>query len=103
DLNARVDLDEVETVLLIDQEFARAGVLVAGRFHEADGGSADRVADRRREVGRRRFLDELLMAALQRAIALEQMNDVAVTVAENLHFDVARLLDVLFQVDAAIL
>ena len=30
------------------------------------------------------------MAALDRAVALEQMHDVAVTVAEHLHLDMAR-------------
>ena len=43
------------------------------------------------------------MPALQRAIALEEVDDVAVLVAEDLHFDVPRLLDVLLEVDAAVL
>ena len=43
------------------------------------------------------------MAALQGAVALEEVDDVAVAVAEDLHLDVARLLDVLLEVDAAVL
>ena len=43
------------------------------------------------------------MAALQRAIALPEVDDVAVAVGQDLHFDVARLLDVFFEVDAAVL
>ena len=43
------------------------------------------------------------MAALERTIALEKMDDVAVIVGQNLHFDVPRLLDVFFEVDAAVL
>ncbi len=39
------------------------------------------------------------MPALDRALALEQMHHVAVVVADHLKLDVARLLDVLFQVD----
>ena len=85
------------------QELAGAGVVVAGRLDQPHGRLADVVADLWRQVRRGRFLDQLLMAALQRAIALPQMDDVAVPVAEDLHFDVARLLDVLFEVDAAVL
>ena len=51
-------------------------------------------AHRRRHAGRGRFLDHLLMAALQRAIALEQMHGVAVIVGEHLHLDVARPRDI---------
>ena len=50
---------------------------------------------------RRRFLDQLLMAALDRALALAEMHDVAVVVAENLELDVARRFDVLLEVDVA--
>ena len=43
------------------------------------------------------------MPALQGTIALPQMDDVAMAVGEDLHLDVARLFDVLFQVNAAVL
>ena len=43
------------------------------------------------------------MAALQRAVAFAQVHDVAVHVAEDLDFHVARLLDVLLEVDRAVL
>src|SRR5581483_3121820 len=42
------------------------------------------------------------MAALDRAFALSQVDDVAVVVGEDLDFDVARSLDVFFEVDAAV-
>jgi hypothetical protein len=44
--------------------------------------------------GRGRFLDHLLVAALERAVALEQVDGVPVVVAEDLHLDMARLGDV---------
>ena len=44
DLDAGVHLDEVEVVLLVDEELARAGVGVVGRLDQPDG----RVAHRRR-------------------------------------------------------
>ena len=40
--------------------------------------------------GRGRLLDQLLVAALHRAVALAEMDHVAVRVAEDLHLDVAR-------------
>ncbi len=45
------------------------------------------------------FFDHLLVAALQRAIAFEQMDDVAVGVAEHLHLDMARALDIFLDQD----
>src|SRR3989304_5458042 len=42
------------------------------------------------ESRRRRFLDHLLMAALQRAVALAEVDPAAVAVEEELHLDVAR-------------
>ena len=43
------------------------------------------------------------MPALQGAVALEEMQDVAVAIAEELHFDVSRPVEVLLQIDAAVL
>ena len=51
------------------------------------------------EIGRGRALDHLLVAALDRAVALEEMDQVAVRVAEDLHFDVARAAHQLLEVD----
>src|SRR5207245_10026383 len=42
------------------------------------------------------------MAALERAIAFPKMNDVALPVSENLHFDVPRLLEILLEIKAAV-
>ncbi len=53
---------------------------------------AARCASRQRE--RRRELDDLLVPALDRAVALEQVDEVPVVVAEDLHLDVLRALDV---------
>ena len=48
---------------------------------------------------RRRLLENFLVAALQGAFAFAEMDHVAVLIAENLKFDVARMLDQLFHVD----
>ena len=46
-----------------------------------------------RDQRRRALLDHLLMAPLDRALALAQVDHVAVLVAQQLDFDVPRALD----------
>src|SRR5262249_10686012 len=98
-----VDLDEIELVLAINEKLAGAGVGVVGGPDQPHRGLADVLAHLWRQSRRGRLLDELLVAALQRTITLPEVDDVAVMVGEDLHLDVARLLDVLFEVDAAVL
>ena len=42
------------------------------------------------------------MPALHRAIAFPEMHHIAVMIGEDLHFDMPRMLDVFFEVDARI-
>ena len=51
---------------------------------------------------RRRLLDQLLVAALQRAVALAEMDHVAVLVGEHLDLDVARVGQVALEVDGRV-
>src|SRR5260370_870006 len=102
DLNASIGLDEIEGVLLIDQKLARAGVLIAGSLDHPHRRRAHLLADLPRQVRRRRLLNELLVPALQRTITLPKMHDVALAVSEDLNLNVPRLLDVLFEVNAAV-
>ena len=92
DLDARVHLDEDVAAVLAEEELDGAGVDVADR--------ARRTRRRRRtccsrvagvEVGRRRDLDDLLVAALERAVALVEVDDLAGAVGEHLHLDVPRV------------
>ena len=50
---------------------------------------------------RRRLLEQLLVPALNRALALAEVHHVAVVIAEDLELDVARRLEVLLDVDVA--
>ena len=50
----------------------------------------------------RRFLDHLLVAALDRAFPLAEIDDVAVFVAEHLDFDVAGIDDEFLDEDAIV-
>ena len=86
----------------VDEELDRAGVVVAHGARECERGADHAVAERRVEMARRRLFDHFLVAALHRAVALAEMDDVAVRVAEDLDLDVARVLDVLLDVDLVV-
>ena len=86
----------------LDQELDRAGVHVAGGPGEAQRVVQDALAQRRIEARRRRDLDNLLVAQLDRAVALVEVDDVAVAVGQDLHLDVPRPLDQLLEEQRAV-
>ena len=89
DLDARIDFDEIELAAVgVDQELDGAGVLVADGSRPISS-AASQIASRnlRIEIPGRRDLHHFLMPPLQRTIALVQMHQVAVLVAQQLHFD----------------
>ncbi len=107
DLEARVHLHEMEAVLPqsfrnVGDELDGAGAAIADGGGGAHGGSAHRGAHLGRHAGGRGLLDHLLVPALERAVALEEMHDVAVRIAEDLHLDMAGLGHVFFHQDAPV-
>ena len=100
DLDARIDLDEVEVAGVgVHQELDRAGADIVGRVGELAGIAGEFAALLVVQIRRRRALDHLLIAALDRAVALEEVDDIAMGVAEDLHLDMAGPLDQLFEID----
>ncbi len=103
DLDARIDLDEVELAGIgIHEELDGAGMRVIDAARQLQRRLAERLALLWCQVRRGRPLDHLLIAPLHRAVALEQMHQIAVLVAENLHFDVAGADDHLLQIDLVV-
>ena len=99
-LDAGVDFDEVERAgVRVHQELGGAGTEVRGGAGEAYRRGAQRLACRLVEVGRGRPLHHLLVAPLHRAVALEEMDHVAVGVAYQLHLDMAGAAHQLLQED----
>ena len=90
DLQPRVHLHEVEAAVLVGDELHRAGADIAHRLGGIDGRLAHRGAAFARHARRGRFFQHLLVAALHRAVALEQVDAVAMAVAEDLDLDVPR-------------
>ena len=86
----------------VDDELDRAGRAVIDGARQRHRLRAHRRARRRVEKRARRLLDDLLVAALDRAFALAEMDDVAVRVAQHLDLDVPRLLDVFLDEDAVV-
>ena len=93
DLESGVHLEE-EGVLAGDEELDGAGVDVADLAGQVDGRRGDDRADRVGDLARRRLLEHLLVAALDGAVTLVQVHDVAVLVGHDLHLDVPTVLDV---------
>jgi hypothetical protein len=93
DLEPRVRLHENRTGVTIHQELERAA-LVSHRLGRVDDDRAHLAADLLAEHRRRRLLEQLLVTPLNRALALAEMHDRPVLVAENLELDMPGRLDV---------
>src|ERR1700746_1002480 len=102
DLDPRIHFKEIEIPIGVSEEFDRTGTDVLDRARRFDGHLAHRRSHRRCDERRGRFFYHLLIAALNRALALEEMNGFTITVSKYLHFDVARLAHEFLNVKAAI-
>ena len=103
DLDARVHLHEIETIVFVEQKLKSARARIADALARGDRRFAHLFAQLRGHHGRRRFFQKFLMTALNRAFALAEMNTVAVFVGQHLNLDVARALDVTLDVNIAVL
>src|SRR6185503_15707565 len=93
DLEAGVHLEEEEGAAVREEELARPGALVADGLRDPERRVGEAAAGRRADGRRRRLFEDLLVAALDRAVALAEMDAVAVAVEQELDLDVARSLD----------
>ncbi|MPL84613.1 hypothetical protein SDC9_30578 [bioreactor metagenome] len=100
-LQPGVHLDEVEFAVL-EQELDRAGARIAELGHRVGADLADPRALFGGDAGAGSLFQHLLVAALQRAVALAQMHGAALAIAEDLDLDVTRLLEIFLHVDLVI-
>ncbi len=96
-LNARIHFDKKDIFFFVYQKLNRARVAVIHRPCQAQGVIVQFVFRRITQGQTRRNFHHFLKTALHRAVALVQVNDVAIFIAQNLHLDVLRLLDKLLQ------
>ena len=102
DLQARVHFEEVERFVRADNELDGSCALVVDCFGQRDCLLAHRFPDRVIDEWRRRFLYDLLVAALNRTLPLKKINGVAMSVSDDLDFDVVRSLNKLLNEDAIV-
>ena len=86
---------------IVVQIFERPGTAVVYRPGERDRGRTEFFTNGRRQRGRGSFLPDLLAPALQRAFALEAVDDI-VSVPQHLHLDVPSAFDELLDIEPAI-
>ena len=98
-LDPRVHLDEDVVAALVEQELDGARIGVVDLAGECDCVRTDLGPQLLGQVRRGRQLDDLLVAALHAAVALEQVHHVAVPVGQDLHLDVARVEHRLLEID----
>src|SRR5512133_2426047 len=84
DLEPRIQLDEVVRASRSEQELERARIEVGNRMTRARNSRLHHLARRFVECRRRRFLDQLLVPALDRAFPLAEREHAAVGGAEDL-------------------
>ncbi|MES2681944.1 MAG: hypothetical protein V4650_00355 [Pseudomonadota bacterium] len=99
-LDARIDLDEIEMAGVgIHQELDRAGMRVADAVAKSQSRRTERFALCLIQIRCRRTLHHFLVAPLHRAIALEQMHQIAVAVAQHLHLHMPGAAHQLLDID----
>src|SRR5579875_105934 len=101
DLNSRVHLDEVKFAVFVEK-FDGSGSGITEFAHRGRTDFTDLPALRGIECGRGTFLPNLLMPALQGAIAFAKMDGLTMPVAQNLNFYVARFFQKFLKIDRII-
>ena len=80
-LHSRVDLNEIISVLLIDQELGSACIAIVDRLGKLDGIIQDGLTHVQRQIFGRSQLHDLLVTTLHAAVSLVQVDDIAEVVA----------------------
>ncbi len=81
DLNTGVDFNEVVAAHLVYQELGCSSIPVANALRKLDSIGQDGLAHFLREVSGRSDLNDLLVATLNRAVTLEEMDSVSLSIS----------------------
>ncbi len=100
DLEPGIDLQEIGLAIGCDQELGRSRIPEADRPGDPNGKVVQSAPGIGGETGSWRLLQQLLVAALDGAVALPQGHDRALRVAKELDLDMSRALDVALEVHA---
>src|SRR5262249_22643279 len=99
DLEPGVHFKEVKVTILVDQKFDGSRVEVICRPNNLQCCLTHALPQVWRHDRRRALFDDFLMPALDRALALAEIDGVAVSIREDLDFNMARPLDKLLDVN----
>ena len=100
-LNARVGFHKHEVAaLLVEQKLDGTQAAVANRAGQGAGGGVQLLAHRRIKARRRSDFQQLLVAALEGAVALPDVGNLG-AVADDLHFDMTCAADQSFDIQIA--
>src|SRR6185369_11940253 len=102
-LNARVHLHEIESTMLIEEKLTRAGARITKLLARINRRIAHSLAHLRCQHDGRRLFHQLLVTTLNRALTLAEMDALAILIRQHLDLDVSRLLDVLLDVNTAVI
>src|SRR5258706_3381927 len=75
---------------VVNQKLGSPGVAVSNALGEPDGVFQDSLPELLGQMRGRGDLDDLLMSPLDRAVTLKKVNDVSLSISENLHLNVPR-------------
>ena len=103
DLQTGIHFEKVEGVLpgIVDK-LHRPGATIVHQLAELYGGIEQRRTGGGRQIRRGRLFNNLLVAPLQRTVALAKRHHVAVTVTKNLHLDMTRTVNAAFNKHARV-
>src|SRR5260370_1208344 len=103
DLDTRINLDEIPILRInIVEELDGSRIAIVGLARELHRGGAEFSASARGEVRRWSYFDDLLVAALDGTIAFVKVQQVPVTIATDLDFQVPRPRHIFFQENGCI-
>ena len=102
-LQAGVHFQEIEALgIAVEHKLDGAGAAVIHRFGQFDRRCAELIGHAVGQVRRRGFFEDFLVAPLHRAIAHTEGDDLAMAIAEHLHFQVPGALNVLLDEHASV-
>ena len=101
-LNARIHLDEIQLAVFVHKELDRSCIHISDIGKRLAQHLPDFLPQLRRDLRRRRFLEQLLVPPLDAALAFAEARHGSVLIGENLKFDVARVFHILFHVEITV-
>lgn len=88
-LDTRVDLNKVVSVLLVDEEFGGTRVTVLDSVGELEGIGQDGLSNGFLKMGSRSDFDDLLVTSLDGTVSLKEVDAVTFTIGKKLDFNVS--------------